>query len=467
MKRNEAAKIKNLLIKNNSSIKEAMRVIDCGALGIAFIVDKESRLVGLVTDGDIRRALIKGIDIDSSVKKIANLDPLFIWDKELNKKVNRVIPLEKALCVPSLNSDYQIENIFLLYTDRNQNEILSPIIKRYAVNRNVKKILITGGAGYLGSVLSRLLLSHGYQVTALDNLTYGRQGIKDITDKNFEFIKGDCRNISDITKSIKGADAVIHLAAIVGDPAGSFSPKDTIEINYLSTTALAEACRFNQINRFLFISTCSVYGAQTGSKKISESFPLNPVSLYAQTKIKSERGILALADENFSPTIFRFATLFGPSPKMRFDLVINLFAAKAILNEKIEIFGGEQFRPFLGVSDAARACLAWLKAPIKKISGEIINIGFDSQNIKIADLGKIIKKSSPEAKIEIKKEVPDKRDYNISFKKMRELFGLKPSETISQAIKEMKNMVLKEKIKNINSPLYNNYQHFLKHLAKK
>src|SRR3989339_415224 len=442
MKKNEAAKIKNLLIKNDSSIKEAMRVIDRGALGIAFIVNKENRLVGLVTDGNIRRALIKGIDIDSSVKKIANLDPLFIRNKKMNKKINRVIPLEKALCIPSLNSDYQIENVFLLYTNHNQNEILSPIIKKYVVNRNVKKVLITGGAGYLGSVLSRLLLSHGYQVVVLDNLTYGNRGIKDITNKNFEFIKGDCRNISDITK-------------------------ETIEINYLSTTTLAEACKFNQINRFLFISTCSVYGAQAGSKKISENSPLNPVSIYAQTKIKSEHGILALADENFSPTIFRFATLFGLSPRMRFDLVINLFAAKAALNEKIEIFGGEQFRPFLGVSDAASACQAWLKTPIDKISGEIINIGFDNQNIKITDLGKIIKKNAPEAKIEIKKEVPDKRDYNVSFKKMRKLFRLKPSETISQAIKEMKNMVLKEKIKNINSPLYNNYQHFLKHFVKK
>ncbi|OGZ02858.1 MAG: hypothetical protein A2430_02000 [Candidatus Liptonbacteria bacterium RIFOXYC1_FULL_36_8] len=467
MKKNEAAKIKNLLIKNDSSIKEAMRVIDRGALGIAFIVNKENRLVGLVTDGNIRRALIKGIDIDSSVKKIANLDPLFIRNKKMNKKINRVIPLEKALCIPSLNSDYQIENVFLLYTNHNQNEILSPIIKKYVVNRNVKKVLITGGAGYLGSVLSRLLLSHGYQVVVLDNLTYGNRGIKDITNKNFEFIKGDCRNISDITKATKEVDAVIHLAAIVGDPASSLNPKETIEINYLSTTTLAEACKFNQINRFLFISTCSVYGAQAGSKKISENSPLNPVSIYAQTKIKSEHGILALADENFSPTIFRFATLFGLSPRMRFDLVINLFAAKAALNEKIEIFGGEQFRPFLGVSDAASACQAWLKTPIDKISGEIINIGFDNQNIKITDLGKIIKKNAPEAKIEIKKEVPDKRDYNVSFKKMRKLFRLKPSETISQAIKEMKNMVLKEKIKNINSPLYNNYQHFLKHFVKK
>lgn len=460
--------LNHLLVNKKSSIKETMRVIDRGRLGIAFVVDRDKKLFGVVTDGDIRRAILGGINIEKPIKIITNKKPVTIKKKYTEKEIRKLkaneeikskIPVRGSLKILVLDKFGRVKDIIFFYSDG--ENIFRPVKGQPKfIQEGIKRVLLTGGAGYLGSVLCRKLLKKGYKVRVLDNLTYGNEGIKELyKNKNFEFFKGDVRNISEVTEAMKEVDAVIHLAAIVGDPASQLDPQKTIEINYLSTKAVAETAKYNQINKFLFTSTCSVYGASKNpNDRLDENSPLNPVSLYAETKIKSEEGILSLADENFLPTIFRFGTLYGVSPRMRFDLVINTLTAKAAIEKKFSIFGGEQWRPNLEVSDTAQACFSWLEAPIGKVGGEIFNVGVNEQNCKIIEIGRIINKVNPEAEMEIKKERDDARDYNVSFDKIHRVLGFKAKKTIEDGIREIKKMIKAKKIKNFNQLKYSNYR---------
>lgn len=466
-------KIKNLLAGETASIKRAMRIIDQGGLGIALVVDKDKKLLGIVTDGDVRRAVLKGISIEKQVGDIVNKNPLVLQNGKKNnlfsppvlKEIKKRITLGGSLKIPVVNKKGEVEDVAFVHSDGKR--VFWQTKTKPEERGAVKTVLLTGGAGYLGSVLCRQLLRKGYKVKVLDNLTYGQEGIKDLfKKKNFEFIEGDVRNISDITGAMEGADAVIHLAAIVGDPASGLDPKKTIEINYLSTKAVAEAAKFNQINRFLFVSTCSVYGASKNAKdQLKEDASLNPVSLYAETKIRSEEALLSLSDDNFMPTIFRFGTLYGASPRMRFDLVVNILTVRAVIAKKFSIFGGEQWRPNLEVSDAGKACLLWLRSPIEKIAGEVFNVGVNEQNCKIIEIGKIVKKAVPGAEMEVNQEAEDRRDYNVSFDKIRRVLGFKAGKTIEGSVKEMKQMIKKKKIKDFNLAKYSNYR-FLSELSK-
>ncbi len=448
-----------------------MRIIDKGGLGIAFVTDKGKKFFGVVTNGDIRRAILKGINIEKPVKDITNRNPIVIkgkvgerelLDSKTVKEIKKRISFSGFLKIPVVEETGKIKDVIFVYI--NEKNVFQLSKYQLEFNREgVKKILLTGGAGYLGSVLCRKLLNQGYKIRILDNLTYGDKGIRELyKNKNFEFLKGDVRNISEVIEALKGVDAVIHLAAIVGDPACQIDPKDTIEINYLSTKAIAEACRFNQINKLLFASTCSVYGANKSPKdRLRENSFLNPVSLYAETKLKSEEGILDLADENFSPTIFRFATLYGVSPLMRFDLVINLLTAKALVNKKITIFGGKQWRPNLDVSDAAEACLRWVEFPIEKSGGEIFNVGENSQNYRILEVGQAVKKIIPDAKIEVQREKNDIRDYNVSFDKIAKVLDFKAQKTMEESILEMKKLFKVKKIEDFNRLKYNSSKKYV------
>ena len=218
------------------------------------------------------------------------------------------------------------------------------------------------------------------------------------------------------------------------------------------------------MNKFLFASTCSIYGTgKNSSKRLREDSYLNPVSLYAETKLKSEEAILSLADDNFAPTIFRFATLYGVSPRMRFDLVINLLTAKAIQEKKIEIFGGEQWRPNVEVGEAAEACVKWLESPISKTGNEIFNIGSNRQNYKIIQIGKIIKKAVPDLTIEIKKDAKDPRNYNVCFDKIQKIMGFSPQKTVESSVLEIIDFIEGTKNKNFITSKYDNYKFWLEH----
>ena len=444
-----------------------MRIIDNGVLGIAFVVDDDKNFVGVITDGDIRRAILDGKALTTPIKKIANASPIVIKKEWGKKKINNFLktsavksnmPVHGVMKIPVLDENNRVVDIVFASEDKFESDKLEFEVKSEKI-KPVNNILVVGGAGYLGSVLCRKLLNKGYMVRVLDNLTYGDKGIKDLYDNpNFEFIKGDMRNIQTDVDAIKGMDAVVHLAAIVGDPASALNPEETIEINYLGTKMLAEICKYSQINRFIFASTCSVYGASPKPDiRINEECELNPVSLYAEMKLKSEQGILELEDENFSPTILRMATLYGLSPRMRFDLVVNILTIKAVLEKKFTIFGGTQWRPNLHVNDAADAYIACLTAPLSKIKGEIFNTGSNGQNYQIMEIGNMVKDLVPSAEKVVDVKNIDERNYNISFDKIRKILDYSTTYDIKKGVLEIIEAINNNEFSDYPNKKYNNY----------
>jgi len=309
------------------------------------------------------------------------------------------------------------------------------------------RVLITGGAGYLGSILSRKLLEKGYQVRVMDQLWYGKESIAGLANKNFELVQQDIRNLTDTVRAMKDVDAVIHLASVVGMPASSIEPRTSEEINYLATKNIAELCQLHDIETYIFASTCSVYGAQP-NKLITEKSPTIPLDYYSKQKWYSERAIGWL---NRAPTILRFGTLFGLSPRMRFDLVINLFLSQALTGKKIKVEGGNQYRPFLHVSDAADALIFALE---KNLTGTYNVV---SHNHTILEVSEIIKKLTG-CDVEIIKNVTDERDYRVSAEKINQL-GFKPMKDIEFAYNEIKDALDKGLISDPSRDIYNNFKH--------
>lgn len=321
----------------------------------------------------------------------------------------------------------------------------------------IRNVLVIGGAGYIGSVLVRKLLDRGYYVTILDALLYGDEGIRDLYGRpQFELIHGDFRDVEAVVRAMQYADAVVHLGAIVGDPACALDEKLTLEINLAATRLIAEVARGFGVQRFIFASTCSVYGAS--DQLLDERSALNPISLYARTKMDSERVLMALNDDRFAPIILRFATVYGLSPRPRFDLVINLLAASAVCEKRITIFGGDQWRPFIHVDDAAEAILKCLEAPLYAVKGQIFNVGSDDQNYQIAQLGDIIKELIPDVEVIRQGEDVDKRNYRVSFAKIRRHLGFIPRHTVVDGILEIKAAIEDGRIRDYRDARYSNYK---------
>lgn len=321
--------------------------------------------------------------------------------------------------------------------------------------RTIRNVTVIGGAGYIGSVLVRRLLDRGYNVTVLDALLYGDESVRDLYGcQGFDLIRGDIRNIEVVVRALQYADAVVHLGALVGDPACALDEKLTLEINLAATRMIAEAARGFGVQRFIFASTCSVYGAS--DQLLDERSTLNPISLYARTKMGSERVLLSLNDERFAPVILRFGTIYGLSPRPRFDLVINLLAAKATCEKRITIFGGNQWRPFIHVDDAAEAILKCLEAPLHAVKGQIFNVGSDEQNYQIAQLGNLIKKLIPDVEVVYQSEDVDRRNYRVSFAKIRKHLGFVPRRTIVEGILEIKAAIEDGRIIDYRDARYSN-----------
>jgi len=321
----------------------------------------------------------------------------------------------------------------------------------------VRHVLVIGGAGYIGSVLVRKLLDRGYNITVLDALLYGDESIRDLYNHpGFALIRNDLRNIEAVCRALQYADDVVHLGALVGDPACALSEKLTLEINLAATRMIAEAARGFGIQRFIFASTCSVYGAS--DQILDEHSPLSPHSLYSRTKIGSERVLLALSDDRFAPIILRFGTVYGISPRPRFDLVINLLAAKATCEKSITIFGGYQWRPFVHVDDVAGAILKCLEAPLQAVQGQIFNVGSEDQNYQIAQLGDLVKELIPNVEVVCKGEDTDRRNYRVSFGKMQKHLGFTPRRTVAEGILEIKAAIESGRIPDYHDARYSNYK---------
>jgi nucleoside-diphosphate-sugar epimerase len=265
---------------------------------------------------------------------------------------------------------------------------------------------------------------------------FGEEPIHDLrADPHFELITGDFRNLEAIARTIRGMDAVIHLGAIVGDPACALDQEVTLSVNTHAVRMIRALCRGFGVRRFLFASTCSVYGAQ--AELIHELSPLAPVSLYAQSKIDAEQAILEEKGDGFHPTILRLATAFGLSHRMRFDLVVNLLTAQALSKGKITIFNGHQWRPFIHVQDIARAFVACLEAPIARVSGQVFNAGDDRYNLTLRELGEVIARVVPGTEVCAKNNSSDLRSYRVDFSRIATALGFHCQVSVERGIEEM------------------------------
>lgn len=327
-----------------------------------------------------------------------------------------------------------------------------------------RRVLVIGGAGYIGSALVERLLELGYRVRVLDLLIYGDEPIAHLYgNPNFELYPGDFRHIDTVVRATKGVDAaVVHLGAIVGDSACSLCEDLTIEINLGATRTIAEISKGYGIDRFIFASTCSVYGAS--NEILDEKSALCPLSLYARTKLAAENLLLGMTDHSFSPTILRFATVYGLSRRPRFDLVVNLLAAKAVQEGEVGIYGGSQWRPLVHVRDVAESIVLALRSPTCVVSGQIFNVGSNEQNYQIGELGTLIKEMVPTARV-VLLPTEDNRNYRVRFDKIHNALGFEPRYTVRDGIAEIKAALTSGQIADYRDARYNNYS-FLKDAEK-
>ncbi|MEA3296386.1 MAG: SDR family oxidoreductase, partial [candidate division Zixibacteria bacterium] len=261
-----------------------------------------------------------------------------------------------------------------------------------------RKILVTGGAGYIGSLAVALLLRQGFYVRVLDNLTFGGNGLLPyLTHPDFDFIHGDIRNDTDMDRALTDMDGVIHLAAIVGDPACRQNPETAHEVNKIAAESLCDKAIKRGIQRFVFASTCSNYGKMSDPDRfVTEETPLKPVSLYAELKVGFEGYLLARKQTNFVPVVLRFATAYGLSPRPRFDLTVNEFTKELVMNRTLEVYGEQFWRPYAHVSDLAASCIMALNAEPTDITGRAFNVGDNFENFQKKTLLEMILRELPD-----------------------------------------------------------------------
>ncbi|MBC8085658.1 MAG: NAD(P)-dependent oxidoreductase [Phycisphaerae bacterium] len=321
------------------------------------------------------------------------------------------------------------------------------------------KIVVTGSAGYVGSTLCGELLARGHDVVGVDSLMHGGEAMLGfIANPKFTFVRGDLREESTISRAVEGADAVVHLAAIVGDPACKRDPDLARGVNYQASMSLINAAEKAGASRFVFASTCSNYGKMgEGEESVDESSPLTPLSVYAETKVSVEKHLLDNDwRKSFSPTVLRLSTVYGLSARPRFDLTVNEFAAELLLKGELTVFGEQFWRPYIHVRDVARGVIAVLEAPAEKVRGEVFNLGRNDQNYQKQTLVEIIQQRLPDVKITYVKQVSDPRDYRVRFEKIRSVLGFELEHTVESGIDEILAALRAGVIADTKNPHYSN-----------
>jgi nucleoside-diphosphate-sugar epimerase len=310
----------------------------------------------------------------------------------------------------------------------------------------MENILITGNLGYIGCILTEKLIKENYKITGIDTKFYSEDFFYDFKfSGEVQQIQKDIRNID--FDDLEGIDAIIHLAALSNDPLGKLNPKLTHKINYESSLRLAKLAKKKGIKRFVFSSSCSIYG-DTGKAMLDEDSAMNPLTPYAKSKVDLENALKNLENKNFSPTFMRNGTAYGISPSMRFDLVVNNLMGWAYTTSEIKILSdGKAWRPIVHVKDIANAFLAVLKASKEKIHNQAFNVGINSENYQIKDIAKKIHQQMEKCKIRILGEDnPDQRTYIVNFDKIQEtLDHFNPEFNLEKGIKE-----IKETFENVN-----------------
>jgi nucleoside-diphosphate-sugar epimerase len=321
------------------------------------------------------------------------------------------------------------------------------------------RILVTGGAGYLGSVLSMGLLEDTHHVRVLDSLLYGGTAlIPMLGHPRFECIVADMRDDAALGRAVEGVDAVVHLAAIVGDPACARHPELARAVNADASAALVRAAEHARVGRFVFASTCSNYGRMASTSVLAtEDHALRPLSLYAETKVAIERQLLER--DRSSPTkatVLRFATLFGLSPRMRFDLTVNEFARDMLVHRKLVVYGETFWRPYVHVRDAARAVMAVLAADAGVVAGQVFNVGDTAENYRKLDLVDMIRHRVGDADVQFVSVAEDPRDYKVSFERIRSMLGFVPLRHVPDGIDEIANAIEWRMFDNLDDARYSN-----------
>jgi nucleoside-diphosphate-sugar epimerase len=321
------------------------------------------------------------------------------------------------------------------------------------------KVLVIGGAGYVGSTLVQILLSQGHKVRVVDNLMYGGRALLPVwANPDFEFNKADLRDRQAMDQALKGVEAVVLLAAIVGDPACARQPELARSVNLEASLQLLGLCKEHRIARLVFASTCSNYGKMKESDQyVDETSELRPVSLYAETKVAVERALLdPLQTGGVCATALRFATVFGVSPRMRFDLTVNEFTMELLTKGKLKVFGEQFWRPYIHVRDMASAITLVLESPRDKLENQVFNVGATEQNHTKRQLVEMIQPYAPEAIVEYVQKQEDPRDYRVSFERIQRLLAFRCHRSVEQGIQEVARLVSSGALSDFESPEYRN-----------
>jgi len=331
---------------------------------------------------------------------------------------------------------------------------------------NQKHILITGGAGYIGSILTSELLRQNHQVTILDSLLFGGESIMPfMSHPNFHFIKADVTESRAVRDGIKKdwdkPSAVIHLAGIVGFPACQAVGKQVAWKYNVEATKLAyEQSADLGVERFVFASTYSNYGLSPDGKPVTEESPLNPQSLYAETKIAAEEYLLNQKDSSCAPLLFRFATLYGISPRTRFDLIVNQFVLEAFTKRQLIIYQRGYSRSFVHIRDIVRGIIIGLETEQNKIRGQVFNLGTENGNYTKSDIVNLVLKRMPETIVEYKDLTfgGDMRDITVSFEKIKRVLGFETTLDVDDGVREVLFALKSGLIRNPTAEHYRNAQ---------
>lgn len=432
------APLASVLTAPQASIRAAMEAIDrSGARGV-IVVDDDRELLGIVMDSDIRRAILRNMSLDLAVRTVMKAAVFTVPALVPVAEQHRLLMHSGKLLAPIVDEQRRVVS-YLTIEDAIASAGGGVDAGRPGGVFPPARVLVIGGAGYIGSVLVEMLLSAGYRVRVLDLLLYGKASLPHLEavapPGAWEFMRGDCRDADTVARALQDVDAVVHLGEIVGDPACQIDEAFTIETNYAATHMIAETCLRQGIGRFVFASSCSVYGQNPD--EVSEDSALNPVSLYARCKVQSERAILASMSGAFAPAILRLATVHGRSYRQRLDLVVNLLSVKAAAEGRIQIMGGTQWRPFVSVRDTCRAFVMALQADRDTVRGRTFNVGDSRENYQLVDIGRLIQAAVPTAVVEVLAEQEDPRSYRVNFTRIHRELGFSAAHLVPETIQQL------------------------------
>ncbi|MDD5006814.1 MAG: SDR family oxidoreductase [Syntrophorhabdaceae bacterium] len=315
------------------------------------------------------------------------------------------------------------------------------------------KILITGGAGYVGSVLTNTALGNGYNVRVIDSLYFDNKvPLVNLGNPNYEFFRFDISESHNLKPYLEGVDYIIHTAAIVGEPASNKFPELTERVNYAAAKEIVRLAAEQGVKGFIFLSTCSNYGITEGLAR--EEGDLKPLSLYSDTKVRMEK-LLIDRTSNIDWIICRMSTVYGASPRMRFDLTVNDFAMNAYRKKYLDVFLPYTYRPYIHVYDAARVIIKMIEQ-FGKVRNNVFNVGFNGENYQKIKIANIVKQFVPDLKIDVVEKGTDLRDYQVDFTKLERYLGLKNQFTVEDGVKDVVDMLSLGIIEDPDADIYYN-----------